>query len=168
MNDTDTKQIGWVISLVHDSDDQSRVGYGQCVNEAHKTQSSFDAVIGRTIFVETGLKPDAIPYERRVKFRSFSDDGDPAYDGVIDINWLFAPDEWPEEDEDLAYNLDRFCMEDWGATCVLYNAADIRRCRPDLAEYVAKHGRINPDGEAGKWFLSNAKVDPQSWIEIYS
>jgi hypothetical protein len=162
------KTTGWVITKVHDSDDQSRVGYGQCYIQAQETQSSFNAVIGRTIFVSTNLKADDIPSERSVKWRSFSDDGDPAYDGVIDIYWLFAPDEWPEEDEDLAYNLDRFNMEDWGAVCVFYNAADIRRCRPDLTEYVAKHPRVNPTGERGKFFLSNAKIDPQAWLEIYS
>jgi hypothetical protein len=162
-----TKTIGWVITKVHDSDDQSRVGYGQCTEQAHQTQASFDAVIGRQIYVETGLKPDDIPSNQRVKWRSFSDDGDPAYSGVIDINWLYAPAEWPDEDHDLAYNLDRFNETDWGAVVVLYNAADIRRCRPDLAEHVAKHGRINPKAEASKWFLENAKIDPQSWLEIY-
>jgi hypothetical protein len=166
MNATD-KQAGWVITKVHDDDDQSRIGYGQGVEQAHDTNASFDAVIGRTIFVQTGMKPDDIPSERRVKWRSFSDDGDPAYDGVIDINWLYAPDEWPDEDHDLAYNLDRWNETDWGAVCVFYNAADIRRCRPDLAEHVAKHGRVNPDGERGKFFLSNARFDPQAWIEIY-
>jgi hypothetical protein len=167
MNTTE-KSIGWVITDTHDDDDKGRIGYGQCVNEAHETNASFEVGIGRTLFVETGLKPDAIPFERRVKWRSFSDDGDPAYMGVVDINWLFAPDGWPEEDQDLAYNLDRFNMEDWGAVCVFYNCADIRRCRPDLAEHIAKHDRVNPDIERGKFFLSNAKFDPQLWVEIYS
>lgn len=163
-----SKTTGWVITNVHDSDDQNRIGYGQCYTQAQETQSSFNVGIGRTLYVSTDLKADDIPSERRVKWRSFSDDGDPAYSGVIDINWLYAPEEWPEEDQDLAYNLDRFNMEDWGATSVLYNAADIRRCRPNMAEYVATHSRISKESEAGKHFLSNAKVDPQAWLEIYS
>jgi hypothetical protein len=63
--------------------------------------------------------------------------------------------------------VDRFSETDWGAVCVMYNAADIRRCRPDLAEWVAMHGRINRESDAGRWFLENAKIDPQAWIEIY-
>jgi hypothetical protein len=166
MNMTD-KQAGWVITKSHDGDDD-RIGYGQGLKQAEDTTVSFNAVIGRTLFVSKGLAADMIPSERRVKWRSFSDDGDPAYDGVVDINWLYAPPEWPEEHEDLAYNIDHFCMEDWGATCVFYNAADIRRCRPNLAEYVAGHPRINPASEAGKGFLAEAKIDPQAWIEIYA
>jgi hypothetical protein len=166
MNATD-KQVGWCITGVHSDDDKNRIGYGQSAKQAEQTQASYEAVIGRTIYMETGLKADDIPFERRVKWRSFSDDGDPAYDGVVDINWLYAPDEWDEDDDDLAYNIDRFNETDWGAVCVFYNAADIRRCRPDLAEYVAKHPRVNPAGERGKFFLSNAKIDPQAWIEIY-
>ena len=166
MNATD-KQVGWCITATHDDDDNDRVGYGQCADNAHDTQSSYDAVIGRTIFLQTDLKADSIPFDKRVKWRSFSDDGDPAYEGVVHIDWLYAPVEWPEEDGDLAYNVDRFNMEDWGAVVTLYNAADIRRCRPDLTEYVATHGRINPKSVAGKLFLENAKIDPQAWLEIY-
>src|SRR3954453_16261851 len=147
MNMTD-KQAGWVITKSHDGDDD-RIGYGQGLKQAEDTTASFNAVIGRTLFVSKGLTADMIPSERRVKWRSFSDDGDPAYDGVVDINWLYAPDGWDEEDNDLAYNIDQFNMTDWGATCVFYNAADIRRCRPDLTEYVATHTRVSTKNEAG-------------------
>jgi hypothetical protein len=165
---TITDHTGWLITKVHDSDDSGRVGYGQRLQEADATTDSFNGVFGRTIYVHTDLTEDSIPFERRVKWRSFSDDGDPAYDGVVDINWLFAPDDWEEEHSDLAYKIDTFVMNDWGATSVLYNAADIRRCRPEYAEYVARHTRISKDSEAGKRFLSNAGVDPQAWIEVYS
>src|SRR3954454_12205048 len=83
--DMDDKQVGWLITATHDDDDR-RVGFGQCYKRAKETQSSFNAVIGRTIFMSTDMKADDIPFERRVKWRSFSDDGDPAYDGVVDIN----------------------------------------------------------------------------------
>jgi hypothetical protein len=159
--------VGWVITGVHDDDDKRRIGYGQKLQQADETIDSFNAVIGRTIYVHTDLTADMIPSDKRVKWRSFSDDGDPAFDGVVHIDWLYAPDDWDDEHHDLAMGIDRFSEADWGAICVLYNAADIRRCRPDLAEHVAKHGRINPKGERGKFFLSNAKIDPQSWLEIY-
>lgn len=164
---TIVKQVGWCITGVHADDDKDRIGYGQGIERADMTRVSFDNVIGRTLYMDTDLKSDDIPFDKRVKWRSFSDDGDPAYDGVVDIEWLYAPAAWPEEHQDLAYNVDRFNMEDWGAVCVFYNAADIRRCRPNLAEYVAGHPRVNPAGERGKFFLSNAKIDPQAWIEIY-
>jgi hypothetical protein len=160
---TAEQHIGWVITAVHDDDDQRRVGYGQGMTQANETAASYANVVGRTIYMSTDIPKDAIPYDHAVKWRSFSDDGDPAYDGVVDINWLYAPDEWPDEDHDLAYNLDRFNETDWGAVCVFYNAADIRRCRPDLAEHVAKHSRVNPDGERGKL----AGIDAAAWICIY-
>lgn len=160
--------VGWVITHVYDDDDKSRIGYGQKLQQADQTIDSFNAVIGRTVYMHTDLTPDMIPFERRVKWRSFSDDGDPAFAGVVDINWLFAPDDWDEEHHDLAMGIDRFSEADWGAICVMYNAADIRRCRPNLAEWVAKHGRISRESERGKFFLSNAKIDPQAWLEIYS
>jgi hypothetical protein len=165
MNAVDS--IGWLITATHDDDDD-RVGYGMGAEQAQQTHDSYEAVIGRTIFVRSDLTVDMIPFDKRVKWRSFSDDGDPAYDGVCHIDWLYAPDEWPEADQDMAFNIDRFNLEDWGAACVFYNAADIRRCRPELAEHVATHTRINPDGDAGKSFLREAKIDPQAWIEIYS
>src|SRR5262245_4480850 len=153
------QHIGWVITGTHDDDDNSRIGYGQCMKDAQETEASFEMVFGRTIYVKQHINPDGIPSERRVKWRSFSDDGDPAYDGLVDIEWLFPTEDNPDGDEDPAYNIDRFCETDWGAVCVFYNAADIRRCRPDLAEWIARHPRVNPDGERGKFFLSNAKID---------
>jgi len=159
--------IGWLITSSSDGD-TDRVGYGQCIKLAEQTAASFAVGIFRQIYLETDLKPEAIPYERRVQWRSFSDDGEPGYNGVVDINWLYAPNEWAEEHHDMAYQVDQFCMNDIGAVSVLYNAADIRRCRPDLAEHVAKHPRISRESERGKWFLSNAKVDPAAWLEIYS
>lgn len=136
MQATDNRQVGWLITKEHGEDDSKRVGYGQTLDNADNTTASFNAVVGRTIFVHDNLTLSDIPYDKRVKWRSFSDDGDPAYDGYVHIDWLFAPDDWPEEHEDLAYNVDRFCMEDWGAVCVAYSGADIKRVRPDLADYV--------------------------------
>lgn len=160
------KHIGWVITKEHDTtdDEPGRVGYGQGMGEANNTAASYAGIVGRTIFMESGIDPKtAIPKERAVKWRSFSDDGDPAYDGLVDIDWLF-PDE-PLDDfteDDPAYNIDRFCMEDWGATVVVYNAADIRRCRPRLVEYVARHPRM----ERTEW-LKTAGIDKDAWLPIY-
>jgi hypothetical protein len=128
--------VGWLITDTHDEDDKRRVGYGQKLQQADQTTDSYNGIFGRTIYVHTDLTLNDIPYDKRVKWRSFSDDGDPAYEGCVHIDWLFAPDDWPEEHQELAYNVDRFCMEDWGAVCVAYNGADIKRCRPDLADFV--------------------------------
>lgn len=166
MNATDT-MVGWLITGTHD-EDKGRIGYGQTLQHAEKTQDSFAAVVGRQIYMATDLTEDAIPYDKRVKWRSFSDDGEPGYDGVVHIDWLYAPDEWEEEHEDLAYNIDQFNTTDIGAVVVLYNANDIRRCRPEFGEYVSKHPRINPEAPRGKAFLKEAKIDPASWLEIYS
>jgi hypothetical protein len=122
---TAEQHIGWVITAVHDDDDQRRVGYGQGMTQANETAASYANVVGRTIYMSTDIPKDAI--------------------------------------EDPAYNIDRFCMEDWGAVIVAYNKADIRRCRPDLAEYVAKHPEINPQAE----WVKEAGIDAAAWICIY-
>jgi hypothetical protein len=162
---TAEQHIGWVITAVHDDDDQRRVGYGQGMTQANETAASYANVVGRTIYMSTDIPKDAIPYDHAVKWRSFSDDGDPAYDGVVNIDWLYPLEDAciGSEDEDPAYNIDRFCMEDWGAVIVAYNKADIRRCRPDLAEYVAKHPEINPQAE----WVKEAGIDAAAWICIY-
>ena len=161
MNAEET-MVGWLINKVHDSDDQSRIGYGQTLKHADDTAESFAGYFGRQIYMATDLTDDAIPKESRVKWRSFSDDGDPAYDGVVHIDWLYAPDEWEEEHDDLAYQIDTFVMTDWSATVVVYNAADIRRCKPEFSEYVAKHPRMT-----GKEWLKTAGIDTDAWLPIY-
>lgn len=156
------KHIGWVITNVHDDDDE-RVGYGQGMTEANETAASMAAIVGRQIYVKSDIDKDAISTDKRVKWRSFSDDGDPAYDGIVHIDWLFPTEEIKGfEEDDPAYNIDRFCETDWGAVVVVYNAADIRRCRPDLAEYVARHPRM----ERPEW-LKEAGIDKDAWLPIY-
>jgi hypothetical protein len=118
MTDNNTV-IGWVITST-ESSSRNRIGYGQGMEDASATQQSFDAVVGRTIFMGFGLKARAIPSDKQVRWRSYSDDGDFAYAGVVNVDWLF-------DEDDSAYNIDRFCMEDWGAVIVLYNFTDIER-----------------------------------------
>lgn len=130
------RMVGWLITGTHDDDDKHRIGTGQTLDNAKDTESSFIMVFGRTIFIVDDASLNDIPYDKRVKWRCFSDDGDPAYDGVVHIDWLFAPEDWPDEADDLAYNIDRYVMNDWGATVVAYNGADIKRVRPDLADFV--------------------------------
>lgn len=130
-----TVEIGWVITEVHDDSDKNRIGYGQSRELSRMTDQSFENVIGRQLFVADHLAKESIPSNKRVRWRSFSDDGDPAYDGIVNIDWLFPEG---DDDEDPAYNIDRFCMEDWGAVIVLYNGADIERCMPDKADFVSR------------------------------
>jgi hypothetical protein len=79
----------------------------------------------------TGLKSSAIPAEKQVRWRSYSDDGDFAYAGVVHVDWLF-------DEDDSAYNIDRFCMEDWGAVIVLYNFNDIQMCLKEAGTAVPR------------------------------
>jgi hypothetical protein len=124
-----TENIGWLITSTENSS-RNRIGYGQGAANAEDTQQSFDAVFGCTIYMATGLKRDAIPADKQVRWRSYSDDGDFAYAGIVHIDWLF-------DDDDSAYNIDRFCMEDWGAVIVLYNFSDIR-------SVLTEHGQAVP------------------------
>lgn len=152
----ETREVGWLITKDHvPMEDMNRVGYGQILAEAEGTEASYEAIAGRTIYVSRKLKVEDIPSDKRVKWRSFSDDGDPTFDGVVNVDWLYG-------EEDHAYNIDRFNMEDAGAVIVLYNAADIKRCRPDKSESVDKHPRMSH----GEW-LKTAKIDPQAWLPIY-
>lgn len=153
-----TSEVGWLVTKDHiPSGDINRVGYGQMLAEAESTERSYEGGIGRQIFVSRKLKLDDIPSNKRVLWRSFSDDGDKCYDGVVNVDWLLGDGE-----EDHAYNIDLFNMEDAGAVIVLYNAADIKRCRPDKSEYVDKHPRMR-----NTEFLRVSGIRPESWLPIY-
>lgn len=155
---TETKtQVGWVITSAEQGS-RARIGYGQSIEQAGQTQESFDAIVGRTIYLGTGLKSSDIPADKQVRWRAYSDDGDFAYAGVIDIGWLFHED-------DLGYNLDRFCMEDWGATVVLYNGNDILANLGDIngshmVEYMQRKIEV---GERHSFQPSG----PEIWFPIY-
>lgn len=160
MSNTDT--VGWVITSTEKSSRQ-RIGYGQGMEDADATQQSFDAVIGRTIYMAFNLKASQIPADKQVRWRAYSDDGDFAYAGVVHWDWLMGISD-PDgaiEDDDLAYNIDRFCMEDWGATIVLYNGDDILRGTPDdrrnlLTEWIER--------QSAHRFAPTKK---EKWIAIY-
>jgi hypothetical protein len=88
---------------------------------------------------------------------------------VVDINWLYAPpDEWPEEHEDLPTTSIASAWRTGERPACSTTRLTSGGVVPNLAEYVATHPRINPDSEAGKSFLREAKIDPQAWIEIYA
>lgn len=154
-----TQQVGWVITNT-DPGSEDRIGYGQCTAETKATIESHDAVVGRTIYMRRGLSHTAIPEDKRVRWRSYSDDGDPAYEGYIHFDWLFNPENVGFEDgEDPGYELDRFCMEDWGAVIVLYNGNDIKRCDPEKREFVERNQGHRNDGAM--------KNLGQHWFGIY-
>lgn len=158
-----TSEVVWVITKDHiPMEGVNRVGYGQMLAEAEDTVASYEQVVGRTIFMSKTLTVDDIPSNKRVKWRSFSDDGDKCYDGVVTVDALFPEDDTPFALADYAYNIDTWNMEDAGAVIVLYNANDIKRCLPGKAEYVDKHPRMR----AGE-FTRTAGIDPESWLPIY-
>jgi hypothetical protein len=150
MSDLQRREVGWLIT--QDNGDGDRVGWGQLRVHADETEASFDRVIARTIFMDKSLTEHMIPEEERVRWRSFDDDGDgPYYDGIVRVSWLF-------DEESLAYNIDRFNMEDVGATRVVYSVKDILYCayrfdQPAWERLAKRHTPIELSGE--------------SWIMIY-
>lgn len=167
---TATKDTGWVVTKDHsyEADENNlppdcgnRAGFGMGLNDAKETIESHNNVVGRTIFISNGMDPDSIPSNKRVKWRSFSDDGDPTYDGIIHFDWLLGEIEG-DDGEDLGYELDRWNMEDAGAVVVLYNVADIIRCDESKRAWTEIHPRIvHPE------FLRTAGIDSKAWLPIY-
>jgi hypothetical protein len=152
------REVGWVITAdgAEIAGEPGRTGWGQLRVHAAETESSFERIVGRTIFMDTSLTEHMIPEEARVRWRSFSDEGDPSYMGFVNVTWLF--DNTPAWN-DLAYNIDRFCMEDVGATRVLYSADDIIRCakalgRPTWERFATEHP-------------ASATDDDERWLMIY-
>lgn len=102
----------------------NRVGYGQREAQADATQASFDRVIGRTVEIETELKPSQI--KDPVLWRLKQDD-ELIYAGLVSAEWILGGD------EDFGYNIWRFCEADVGGGELEFRAADLP------AEFVAKH-----------------------------
>jgi hypothetical protein len=153
MTDLLQREVGWIITKEHNELEgiPSRVGWGQLRVHAEETDDSFDQVIGRTIFMDKSLTEHMMPEEVRVRWRSFEDDGYPAFDGIVNINWLF---------DDMAYNIDRFNETDVGAVWVWYSVDDIVACvkhlkRKDWKSFATQGDqRTIPDSDG-------------LWIQIY-
>lgn len=150
MPDIAQREVGWLITKEHAELEgiTSRVGYGQLRVHAAETEQSFDNVIGRTIFVDKSLTEHMMPEEVRVRWRSFEDDDVPAYDGVVNVHWLFDPD-------DLAFNIDRFNETDVGAVHVYYSVNDMY-ARSDVVktpawERVITNRAVELPGSDGRW-----------------
>lgn len=156
MPDIRQNEVGWLITKEHVELEgiPSRVGWGQLRVHSEETDASFDRVIGRTIFMDKSITEHMMPEEVRVRWRSFEDDGFPAYDGIVNVNWIFG-------EEDNAYNIDRFNESDVGAVHVYYSADDImgrgqRLKKPEWVRFAENHvGAKEFPGYHG------------SWIEIY-
>jgi len=124
MPDLEQREVGWLVTA-EDSEVESgsRVGWGQLRIHAGETEQSYERGIGRTIFMDKSLTEHMIPEGERVRWIAHydDDDGEFAYRGIVRVTWLF-------DEDDLAYNIDRFCIEDVGATCVYYSVEDIITC----------------------------------------
>jgi hypothetical protein len=154
VNDLLQREVGWLITKQHVELEgiPTRVGWGQLRTHARETDSSFDRIVARTIFMDTSLTEHMIPEEAKVRWRSFEDDGYPAYDGIVNVTWMFT-----EHDEgDLGYNIDRFNAEDVGATHVYYHVYDIIQCaakykQKDWARFAITHKFKRFAGDLGRW-----------------
>lgn len=140
------REVGWLVTAdppgEEDDRPSGRIGYGQLLGHARETTASFNGVIGRSVFVDTSLTEHMIPEDKKVRWLSFSDDMDPGYAGVVNVEWLLgAPAGLDDEDDDPAYNIDRFCETDRGDVIVLYNAEDIKRCAAALSSNDARRER---------------------------
>lgn len=154
--DAPLKEVGWVVTDDHTSRDhlEGRVGWGQLRVHADETQSSFDRMHGKTIFMDKSLTEHMIPNNLRVRWRSFDDDNNPNYSGILSIHWLF-------DDDDLAYNIDRFNYHDAGAVHVFYSVEDIARVAEELnmprwKSFIMSHKNV-------KFFPDQSGA----WVEIY-
>ena len=143
MNKTTTETYIWTVVADHTEAGTGRRGYGMGLREAQQTAESFNAVIGRTIFLRRNIMRSQI--EKPVKWVSFSDDGDITYSGVINADALMGKIA-TEDDDDLGYHVDRFNMEDAGAVIVLYCPSDLaKHGYPEFVTNHPKNGRTDGD-----------------------
>jgi hypothetical protein len=105
---------GWVIErdLLTPEGTGSRVGYGQRTAEAGDTNASFEAVVGRTVYMATGLQ--ACDVVNPISFRLKDDDGEVYFEGKITKEWI-------DGEEELAFAPLRFGETDAGCTTLEYN-----------------------------------------------
>jgi hypothetical protein len=141
---TTTKTEGWCITrdyLAEEFDEgKGRVGYGQTCPE--EVLHDFDQIINRTITVETDLTAGQI--KDAVHWRAQDEDGERHYGGVVSMEWLMGAD-------DLAYQIQQFCMTDSGATELLFRANDLPH------DFVERHRKCGAIVKTGK----------QEWVLVY-
>lgn len=151
--------VCWVIDRDHlaEPGEESRVGYGQAMTDAQATLDSFNAIVGRTHYLSTGLRASDIPPEHRVRFRLIDEDSEAHYGGACDARILTG--ELSDEDgDDLGYNIDRFGMDDSGAVIGLYKTADL---------IAAGALRKNTDAEEAIGVEAPARYGGEDWRMIY-
>jgi hypothetical protein len=167
MNKLDYTQrvVGWLITIDHSvphntkHPDATREGWGQLVIHADETRASFDRVIGRTVFMDRSLTEHMIPDEQKVRWLSFDDDGNQYYEGIVRVDWIMNS----SDDDDLAYNIDRFNETDVGAVHVFYSSKDIISCarkldKPDWMVFAMRHKKSD---------IFDTGNPESGWIEIY-
>jgi hypothetical protein len=156
MTDLTRREVGWVIT--DEEDGPSRVGWGQLRVHADETEISYDRVVGRTIFMDKSLTSHMIPDAEQVRWISASDDGDLNYEGIVRIGWLLESD----GDDDLAYNIDRFCAEDAGDAQVWYSVDDIIECARRAGNVAWEDFAVSHPGP------SQIAGHSGLWIQVYS
>lgn len=157
MTDYSQREVGWLVTKEHQPPmHESRIGWGQLRVHASETEDSFERVFKRTIFMDKSLTEHMIPEEFGVRWRSFDDDMNACYDGLVRADWIFN-----QSDDELAYNIDRFNYTDVGAIHVYYSVRDIISCARKLSEpkwekFARSHTRSDISNE-----------DHGAWIEIF-
>lgn len=161
MTDLTQREVGWLITNEADFPGiPSRVGWGQLRVHAAETESSYERIFGPTIFMDKSLTAHMIPEAEQVRWISASDDGVLNYEGIVRIGWLLEPD----GDDELAYNIDRFCAEDAGDAQVWYSVDDIIKCarRAKKKNYAWEDFALTHPGQT--------KLNGQYgfWVQVYS
>lgn len=133
---------------INEESEYSRTHWGQRFIEAKETLESFNKVIGRSISMTTCASPTEIDKNIRIHWRAYDDDGILYYEGHCTVEALMGEDNW-------AYGIVQFVGTDTGATCVVFDSIDIKRC--GFSEFVSTHPKTNFD-----WLEDN------KWIELYS
>jgi len=160
------REVGWLITKDPSEDNyaSNRQGWGQLRVHADETEASYERIIARTIFMDKSLTEHMIPEEARVCWRAFSDDMDPGYEGIVNVAWLMVMPGEEATGDDLAYNIDRFCMEDRGDIYVLYSREDILKCaqsfnQPTWERFAKGHPIMNDE--------KGVIAELADWLPIY-
>jgi hypothetical protein len=141
------KFYGWVIDRDYLPMEglPSRVGYGMKPEQGALTNTSFDHVIGATVYVDTALKASDVIDP--VRFRALDDDGEVYYGGAVSRQLV----EESDEAEFSAYDIDRFVMADAGATQTQFRAKDLSE------RFVEIHRNCN----------CVIKASGEEWVIVY-
>jgi hypothetical protein len=152
MADYANREVGWLVTKQYSVENTTtRVGWGQLRIHATETDASYDRELARTVFMDKSLTEHMIPDRAHVRWIAFDADGNRMFDGIVSVSWLM------NNGDELAFNIDRFCEADVGATKVVYSLDDILIAsheygRRDWSQFVFNYkNKEAVRGEPGRW-----------------